>query len=316
MISSASFSNMTSLSPLNNEAPGQTQANDGNELLHEHIGSLEIELEELRERYMVSLQNVNDLQSQKDVLLKAVDELRQENADLHDKAESLSSVIEALEMQKSTLFAPAFLSQQHSEQERLSLLSSLTASQQKAKRAQSDYVRSREENEELFSSLQSERKRHSKEKEQSEQRLSVVSEEARLLRLENEALKKELFRCELDLNHLAQRLEDREDESERIKARSTCSTPRALGMDAQIGLAPYSPEDDSCDTEAAEPCFWNVMPTRKKSITMCLNDLASVIGLHDDREQMNRNNGRRARKEHDTARTKIRDGNRIWEWKT
>ena len=223
---------------------------------------------------------------------------------MRERSEELQDVVSELQMEKTLLYGPTVSHLEHSQDQNTHLESQLAEEQELAKQLSTRLSHSMEENQRYRDALEHNDVALRRKEESSKHALNALNQQIEALQSENEELKKDLVRYELDIMRLRQREERQqtvEDEKVRDKVQSeqldtvqimvTCDDPKDDQHDAVNHVDPqWDQRSETADTMASlsvdmeapgellgtEGYDKRTRGTRR-SIVMSIHDLASIV---------------------------------------
>lgn len=212
--------------------------------------------------------------------------LRHEMLELRERNEELQDVSMNLQMERTLLFNPAVSYLEHSQNENTHLESQLVEEQELAKKLSSRLSYSIEENQRYRDALEHKDDTFRRKEESSKHAMHSLHRQIGALQSENDELKRDLVRYELDIMRLRQR-ELRHDAVEEEKVRDGVE-PEVLSQiqgTVQIMVTAVDDEDprsetgDSMRSLSVSPGEVGGFEGRRtrRSIVMSIHDLASIV---------------------------------------
>lgn len=180
--------------------------------MRDHVQEVESEIVELQHKYQDSLQNVRTLELEKKEMQKEMDSLREEVREMKDHSAELRDVVADLKMKEKLVFQPAVSDLERTHHKTTDLQSQLTQQQQHTKQLSTRLSHSMEENQRYRDALEHNDVALRRKEESSKHALNALNQQIEALQSENEELKKELVRSELNMARIHQNRRGVEEE--------------------------------------------------------------------------------------------------------
>merc|ERR1719229_1991527 len=201
---------------------------------------------------------------------KEVNSLREEIVEMRERSAELRDTVTNLRMEKTLLFEPAVNHLEHSQNETTHLESQLAEEQQYTKQLSSQLSDSMEENQRYREALEHNDVTLRRKQESSKHALNALHQQIDDLQSENDELKKELVRYELDIMRLRQKEYQQPIDEEKVRDTDGLESVAQIGSTVQIEV--------TCDDDRRSETGDSMMSSAsKRSIVMTIHDLASIV---------------------------------------
>eukprot|EP01083_Nonionella_stella_P014189 39898_1 len=255
-------------------------SDDTDSELQKHLQDLQQELEDLKDQYQVSVQNEKVISLEKNEIAMELDRLKEENSDLACSNEQLQSIQDTMQMERTHVLGPTLMDLESSHHEKSQLKSELKENKQNMKKLNTENIKIKQENEQYKLGLEQIDGQLRRKEIDSQHNIKILHKNIAELKHENEELNKKLTKYEMDLDSF-----QRQDEEEKVPFQLL---NHYAGGEIEINVIDVEEDDhgsiasDIPQTPNLDygPLILNkpsIISSRKRSIVLSFNDLASVL---------------------------------------
>eukprot|EP01084_Bolivina_argentea_P035513 65867_1 len=180
--------------------------------LQKHVQRLQHELEELRDKYETSQQNVTVMELEKKEINVELEEIKHENEELIEKNSELQSIQNTMQIERERLFHPKMEALLSTEAEKTQLKCELSEKSQNISKLNDENDQIKEENEKYKQRVEQYNTEIRKKQQISNNLMKTLEEQIETLKHENDELNKKLFKCELDLYSIQKQSFEKSDD--------------------------------------------------------------------------------------------------------